>query len=166
MRRSATCSATRATSPPLLPNTAPHSTLPQHLAEKDPGNTQWQRDLSVSRNKVGDVLRDQGDLAGAFAEYRAALAIRQRLAEKDPGNTQWQRDIHFSYGRIGLVAYQRNDLPTALDAFEKAEKIALNVKEIDPTAATSTTDLSWVRARLEETRRKIAEPAASGSRKK
>ena len=44
MRRSATCSATRATSPPR-----------QRLAEKDPGNAGWQRDIFVSYTNVGLV---------------------------------------------------------------------------------------------------------------
>jgi hypothetical protein len=35
-------------------------------AKQDPGNAGWQRDLSVSYNKVGDVQRARGDLAGAL----------------------------------------------------------------------------------------------------
>ena len=34
------------------------------LAKTDPGNSLWQRDLSVSFNKAGDVQLAQGDLAG------------------------------------------------------------------------------------------------------
>jgi len=87
------------------------------------------------------------------------------LADTDPGNAQWQRDIGVVYGRIGLLAYKKNDLPAALDAFENAEKIALHVKEISPTAVASTMDLAWVQTRLEETRRKIAAPAAGKLKK-
>ena len=41
-----------------------------HSALADPTNAGWQRDLSVSHNKVGDVLLAQGDLAGALKAYR------------------------------------------------------------------------------------------------
>jgi predicted lipid-binding transport protein (Tim44 family) len=41
-------------------------------------------DVSVSLNKVGDVLVAQGDLAGARARFEQSLAIRQRLAAADP----------------------------------------------------------------------------------
>ena len=45
------------------------------MLEQDPGNTEWQRDLSVSHNKVGDVLAAQGDTAAALTAYRAGLDI-------------------------------------------------------------------------------------------
>jgi hypothetical protein len=31
---------------------------------RDPANTQWQRDISVSHNKIGNMLMMQGDGAG------------------------------------------------------------------------------------------------------
>jgi hypothetical protein len=36
--------------------------IADRLAKSDPGNAGWQRDLSVSFNKVGDVLVAQGNL--------------------------------------------------------------------------------------------------------
>lgn len=38
--------------------------IAQHLTSGDPANTEWQRDLSVSHNKIGDVLVAQGDGPG------------------------------------------------------------------------------------------------------
>lgn len=58
------------------------------------------RDLSVSHNKIGDVLVAQGDLAAALASYRAPLGIRERLAAADPGNAGWQRDLAWSHWRL------------------------------------------------------------------
>ena len=63
------------------------------LAARDPANTEWQRDRSVSHNKIGDVLLAQGDGPGALADYRKGLAIAEALAARDPANTQWQRDL-------------------------------------------------------------------------
>jgi predicted negative regulator of RcsB-dependent stress response len=60
---------------------------------RDPANTQWQRDLSVSETKIGDVLVAQGAGPGALAAYRRGLAIAEALARRDPANTQWQRDL-------------------------------------------------------------------------
>ena len=73
------------------------------LAASDPGNAGWQRDLSVSLNKVGDVLVAQGDLAGALKSYRDGLAIADRLAKSDPGNAGWQRDLSVSLNKVGEV---------------------------------------------------------------
>ena len=77
---------------------ASHEIL-ERLAKADPGNAGWQRDLSVSHEKIGDVQRAQGDLAAALTSYRASLAIMERLAKADPGNAGWQRDLALSYGR-------------------------------------------------------------------
>ena len=49
--------------------------IAERLAQSDPGNADWQRDLSVSYEKVGDVQVAQGDLAGALKSYRDSLAI-------------------------------------------------------------------------------------------
>jgi hypothetical protein len=49
----------------------------------DPSNSGWQRDLSVSQNKVGDVLSAQSQLDDAPSDYRAGLAIAERLARAD-----------------------------------------------------------------------------------
>src|SRR5262245_33877468 len=49
--------------------------LIESLVKSDPGDAQWQRDLSVSRSKVGDVQKAQGDLGGAFKSYEESLAI-------------------------------------------------------------------------------------------
>ena len=45
----------------------------QGLTAQDTDNAGWQRDLSVSQDNVGNVLRDQGDLTGTLEAYRASL---------------------------------------------------------------------------------------------
>ena len=52
------------------------------LAARDPANTQWQRDLAASHEKIGDVLVAQGGGRGALAAYRQAFAIREPLAAR------------------------------------------------------------------------------------
>jgi tetratricopeptide (TPR) repeat protein len=71
-----------------------------HLATSDPGNADWQRDLSVSYDRVGDVQKAQGNLAGALKSYTDSLAIGDRLAASDPGNADWQRDLSVSYNKV------------------------------------------------------------------
>ena len=66
---------------------------PEKLAKQDPGNADWQRDLSVSYSRVGDVQSAQGDLSGALKSYRDGLHICQRLAKQDPRQCGWQRDL-------------------------------------------------------------------------
>ena len=66
----------------------------------DPGNAAWQRDLSVSHNKVGDAEVAQGNLPAALAFYQERLASAEHLAKTDPGNADLQRDLIVSYAKI------------------------------------------------------------------
>jgi tetratricopeptide (TPR) repeat protein len=77
--------------------------IAERLAALDPANAEWQRELSVSYNRVGGVLEAQGDLAGALGEFRTALEIAVRLAALDPANAGWQRYLDASYNRVGGV---------------------------------------------------------------
>ena len=52
----------------------------ERLSSSDAGNADWQRDLSVSYDRVGDILVKQGNLAEALKSYRAGLAIAERLS--------------------------------------------------------------------------------------
>ena len=69
------------------------SSIARRLAQVDPSNTEWQRDLSISHNKVGGARLAQGDVPGALATLSESLSIRERLAQADPSNAQWQRDL-------------------------------------------------------------------------
>src|SRR5260370_76337 len=108
-------------SPTLCPVTSA-----MHVA--DPGNAGWQRDLSVSHNKIGDVLSAQGDLTAALAAYLASLDISQGLAAADPGNAGWQRDLWVSYWRMAGLTEQ---LPggNALDWWRKAYETLSAMKQ-------------------------------------
>ena len=88
---------------------------PARLAAADPANTGWQRDLSVSHNKLGDIAAAAGDLAAARDHYQASLDIAARLAAADPANTEWQRDLSVSHNKLGDIAAAAGDLAAARD---------------------------------------------------
>ena len=115
MTRSATCSSRRA--PRGGARQLPAAlAIGERLADADPGNAGWQRDLSVSHDKIGDVLMAQGNLAAALTAIKAALAIGERLAKADPGNAGWQRDLSVSHNKIGDVLRAQGNLAAALTA--------------------------------------------------
>src|SRR4051812_38236837 len=82
-----------------------------------------QRDLSISWERVGDVRRAQGDLAGALQAYEDARRIRETLAASDPGNAGWERDLSVSWVNLGDVRAAQGDLAGALKAYEDARRI-------------------------------------------
>jgi len=75
--------------------------IAEALAERDPANTEGQRDLSVSHDGIGDVLVAQGDGPGALLAYRKGLEIREALARRDPGSALWQTDPAVSCFKLG-----------------------------------------------------------------
>jgi tetratricopeptide (TPR) repeat protein len=102
----------------------------------------WQRDLSVSREKIGDVQQAQGDLAAALASYQAALAISERLAKADPGNAGWQRDLSVSHNKIGDVQQAQGDLAAALASYQAVLAISERLAKADPGNAEWQRDLA------------------------
>ena len=79
--RSATCRWRRAICRPRSTSYQASLAIIERLAKSDPGNAGWQRDLSVSYEKVGDVQVAQGDLPARSTSYQASLAIAERLAQ-------------------------------------------------------------------------------------
>ena len=72
----------------------------KELSELDPANSQWKRDLSVSYDRVGDVLVAQGNRAGALKAFEDGQKIFKELSELDPANADWQRDLVVSYWKF------------------------------------------------------------------
>ncbi|MFN5464046.1 MAG: hypothetical protein ACK5CQ_03265, partial [Cyanobacteriota bacterium] len=73
------------------------------LAEADPANAGWQRDLAVAHSRMGDVYVNQGRLEAALPSFQRTLTISEQLAEADPANAGWQRDLAVAHSRMGDV---------------------------------------------------------------
>ena len=118
------------------------------LAKSDPGNAGWQRDLSVSYEKVGDVQVAQGNLGAALTSFQASLTIRERLAKSDPGNAGWQRDLSVSYNKVGDVQVAQGNLGAALTSYQASLTIRERLAKSDPGNAGWQRDLSVSYAKL------------------
>ena len=93
------------------------------LAQSNPGNAGWQRDLSVSLNKVASAETKQGNVADALKSYHSSLVVMRRLITLAPGNKNWQSDLTFVEDRIGAIGYfgvLAHDFATALQAVDEA----------------------------------------------
>jgi tetratricopeptide (TPR) repeat protein len=112
------------------------------LVKSDPGNAEWQRDLSVGYERVGDVQLAQGDLKAALKSYSDSLAIGERLTKADPGNAGWQRDLSVSYNKVGDVEEAQGDLKAALKSYSDSLAIRERLAKSDPGNAGWQRDLS------------------------
>jgi hypothetical protein len=84
------------------------------LVKSNASNTGWQRDLSVAFERLGNVQRAQGDLAGALKFYSESLNIRDQLVKSNASNTGWQRDLS--------VAWQNTPCSRSLMPFHAQER--------------------------------------------
>jgi tetratricopeptide (TPR) repeat protein/pimeloyl-ACP methyl ester carboxylesterase len=109
--------------------------IAERLAASDPGNAGWQRELSVSYEKVGNVQVAQGDLKAALKSYSDSLAIFERLAASDPGNAGWQRDLSVSNERLGDVFVAQGNLQAALEQYHASLTRMVPIRDHDPSNA-------------------------------
>ncbi len=112
------------------------------LTQRDPNNTDWQRKLSLTHDKIGILLEAQGDGRGALAAYSDGLEIRNNLSQRDPNNTEWQRDLSWTLDRIGDVLTAQGDFSGALSAYRAGLEIAASLVQRDPEHAEWQRDLS------------------------
>jgi hypothetical protein len=112
--------------------------IAETLAARDPNNTDWQRDLSVSYERVGDLQMKQGDSAGAVASFGKDLGIAEALAARDPNNAEWQRDLIVSLIRLGTASHDKTYLNRALN-------IGLSLKEAGKLAPADERIVDFLR---------------------
>jgi hypothetical protein len=69
------------------------------LVAADRSNTQWQRDLAVSRAKLATVFDVQGRIADALAGIDPMAALVAIV----PGNAQWEKDLAWFEEQIACL---------------------------------------------------------------
>jgi tetratricopeptide (TPR) repeat protein len=116
--------------------------ISRRLAEQDPSNLGWQRDLAVALSRVGDVLQAQGKLEATLEAYGEDLAIVRRLSEQDPSNSGWQRGFALAQSRIGGVLEAQGKLEAARTAFGQTIAINRRLTEQDPSNSDWQQDLA------------------------
>jgi hypothetical protein len=70
------------------------------LAQSDPGNAGWQRDVSVSYAKLAYAYRKSNETAKARDAFAAGRAIIGKLVEQHPDQAQWKQDLAWFDARI------------------------------------------------------------------
>ena len=128
--------------------TAGHSLNEQTLAALDASAALV---VICSYIKVGDVLFQQGNTAGALNSYRASLAIRTKLAAGDPDNAQWQRDLCSAYQRVGDGLKAQGNTAEALDAYRSSYALIDRLAKADPSNAVWQHDLAVANSKIGRT---------------
>ena len=79
----------------------------RRLAEADPSNAGWQRDLSINLMRMAELREGTGDRAAALALAEESLAIGKRLAALDKSSVTWQKDVAFGRALVTRLGGER-----------------------------------------------------------
>ena len=77
--------------------------MSRHLAEADPSNAVWQRDLSFVLTRLAEFHDQQGARTEALPLAEESVAIDERLAALDRSNATWQHDVTVSRALVARL---------------------------------------------------------------
>ncbi len=95
----------------------------ERLVAVNQAEPEFQRDLAVSVNLLGDASLAGGDVSHARTSYEQALAIVQRLCDRDPDNPVWRDDLSVSHVKVGDLLLGEGHNTAAADAYRRALQI-------------------------------------------
>ena len=102
------------------------------LAEREPDNMRWQRDASVTHDRIGDFLFAGGQFDLALESYRRSLEIADALAKRDPASLGWQHDLSVAHDRIGEALELKGDLDGAIESYRRGLALAQDLMRRGP----------------------------------
>ena len=114
----------------------------ERLAGAEPDRADYQRDLSVSYERLGDLLRALGQGETARGYYEKDLAIAERLAGAEPDRADYQRDLSVSYNKLGDLLRALGQGETARGYYEESLAIRERLAGAEPDRADYQRDLS------------------------
>ncbi len=112
------------------------------LASDEGNDVSLQKELATAYEKVGDVQGDPysanlGDITGALASYKKALAIRESIERSGDHSEDAEQFLAADYHRLGLISNSRGDCPGAMEYFRKAFTIKERVLNPSPESQES-----------------------------
>ncbi|HYI07924.1 MAG TPA: tetratricopeptide repeat protein [Thermoanaerobaculia bacterium] len=115
----------------------------QARADAEPDRADYQRYLSVSYERMGDLYRALGQGDKMRETYLKALAIREHLAQVEPDHAGDQRDLAVSYGKVGDIYRALGQGDNAREAYLKALDIRERLAQAEPDRAEYQRDLAF-----------------------
>ncbi|MBL0215762.1 MAG: protein kinase [Myxococcales bacterium] len=120
----------------------------ERQSAEDPKNPRWLRDVALSHDEVGMLLREQKDLPGALAEFQAARVAADRAVAVDPTNID-SLTVRATVGeKVGIALLEQHDLPSARAAFEACNSVYGDLLTVDATNVDAQHGRSMIENKL------------------
>ena len=101
----------------------------RELSARSPDDDSLRNGVAASHIRIGDILKNTGDISGAFKEYDQALAIRETLPETE----DYQRVLSFVLNSAGKVLVQMGKLEDARLYYDRSLAISKKLAAGAPT---------------------------------
>ncbi len=126
-------------------------------------DSQAQRDLAISFNKLGDVSLQLGQVQTAKGYFQDSLAIGKKRADDDPKDSKAQRDLSVSFTKLGDVSLQLGQVPAAQGYYQDSLAIHKKLADADPKDIQAQRDLAISFNNLGDVSLRLGQsPAAQG----
>ena len=121
--------------------------ISERLLVANPESAQAARDVSLSLNKLGDILASRGlpgDSEKALGHYERSLEIRERLLVANPESALAVRDVYVSMWSVGDFLEKRGqpgDADKALKHFDRCLKVSERLQVANPQSSQAARDV-------------------------
>ena len=88
--------------------------------------------ISISYERMGDILKAEGNLSASRKYYELDLEISKQLAEESP-TIEMRRGLSISYERMGEILKAEGDIPASRKYYELVLEISKQLAEESPT---------------------------------
>jgi len=116
----------------------------EEICRRAPDSADYERDLTISYDRLGDLYVQLGDPPKALDKYQASLTIREELCRRAPDSTEYARDLSVVYNKLGKMYLRLGDIPKALDKYQASLTIAEELRRRAPDSADCARDLTAV----------------------
>jgi tetratricopeptide (TPR) repeat protein len=122
------------------------------IAQEDPSNLKWQRDLAIDYYRIGEVLSLRGDLPNAKNAFNDAIKKLEPLVNLEPDKRDWHNNLSASYAALGNVLKEQGNPHGAIAEYKKSLEIGTRLADWEPENAAWQRGLSQVHIKIGELR--------------
>jgi eukaryotic-like serine/threonine-protein kinase len=105
------------------------------LAQVDPTNLAWQRELVAGHHNLAVLDLDRGDLPAADAGFRAELAMNERMLIPLPADAQLQFRVADTHSWLGRTAERAGRLADAGERYGQQIRLLEALSQAEPRTA-------------------------------
>jgi tetratricopeptide (TPR) repeat protein len=106
--------------------------LQEQLINMEAQHTDFQRELSVSLNNLGEIYKALGEGGKALEYQEKSLQVMQDLVSREPQRTDFQRDLSMNYNNVGSIYQALGEGGKALEYYAQALQVIQDLVSWEP----------------------------------